>query len=77
VTTADIVRERSLQLASSHHGSQDAVQELLKTSGGRRVSLVLAKQQLTELLEDDPPSEIVHRGLELITQALRETETEG
>jgi hypothetical protein len=46
MTTGDIVRERALDLARSETNREQAVSELLTSSGGRRVAAVRARQQL-------------------------------
>jgi len=70
MATADLVRETSLRVAATGI-TPDGVSELLAASAGRRVALVAAKQQLAQMQEDDPSSEVVARGIELISEALR------
>ncbi len=70
MATADVVRETSLRVAAGGV-TPDGVTELLAACSGRRVALVAAKQQLTQMHEDDPSSEVVARGIELISEALR------
>jgi hypothetical protein len=50
MTTADVVRERVLRLATFGADREDAIRELEACSEGRRVAVVRARQQL---LADD------------------------
>ena len=45
MTTAEIVRERALSLAEAGAPTDEAVNELLESSGDRRVAVVLAEQE--------------------------------
>jgi hypothetical protein len=51
MTTADSIRERALSLARSGVERDEAIRELETSSGGSRVAVVRARQQLM------PPSE--------------------
>jgi hypothetical protein len=70
MATADLVRDTSLRVAATGVTS-DGIAELLAVSSGRRVALVAAKQQLSHMQDEDPSSEVVARGIELISEALR------
>ena len=70
MTTANLVREMSLQMAAGG-ATGLRVEELLAACGGRRVALVAARQELARMQEEDPSSEVIARGIELISEALR------
>jgi hypothetical protein len=53
MTTADMVRDLALSLASSGLERAEAVQELESASGGRRVAVVRARQMMVSSVEDD------------------------
>jgi hypothetical protein len=69
VTTADILMERALALASEQIEPEQAVQELLAASGDRRVAVVLARRHLVEQQEEDPDAQ-TGRAVDLLDQVL-------
>jgi hypothetical protein len=70
MTTGDVVRERALALARSETDREQAVSDLLKSSGGRRVAAVRARQQLLGLLDSDPDQRDAMRAIELLDELL-------
>lgn len=54
MATADTIREQALLLARSGNERDEAVDLLEAACGGRRVSAVLARQQIASSLDDDP-----------------------
>jgi hypothetical protein len=71
MTTGDIVRERALELAHADAEREQAVSELLLSSGGRRVAAVIARQQLLASLDGDPDQKDVMRAVELLDDVLK------
>jgi hypothetical protein len=69
MTTAEIVRERALSLAEAGAPTDEAVNELIESSGDRRVAVVLAEQGLLAEL-DAGRSDVVSRAVELLDQVL-------
>jgi hypothetical protein len=69
MTTAEIVRERALSLAQAGAPTDQAVMELLESSGDRRVAVVLAEQELLAEL-DATRSEVIDRAVELLDRVL-------
>jgi hypothetical protein len=69
MTTAETVRERALSLAQAGAPTDQAVAELLESSGDRRVAVVLAEQELLAEL-DAARSDVVSRAVELLDQVL-------
>jgi hypothetical protein len=69
MTTAEIVRERALSLAEEGAPTDQAVTELLESSGDRRVAVVVAEQELLAALDADR-SDVLSRAVELLDQVL-------
>jgi hypothetical protein len=69
MTTAETVRERALSLAEAGAPTEQAVTELLESSGDRRVAVVLAEQELRGEL-DAAGSDVLSRAVELLDQVL-------
>ena len=69
MTTAEIVRERALSLAQAGAPTDQAVMELLESSGDRRVAVVLAEQELLAEL-DATRSDVIDRAVELLDRVL-------
>lgn len=69
MTTAETVRERALSLAKAGAPTDQAVNELIESSGDRRVAVVLAEQGLLAEL-DAGGSDVVSRAVELLDQVL-------
>jgi hypothetical protein len=69
MTTAEIVRERALSLAQAGAPTDQAVMELLESSGDHRVAVVVAEQELLAEL-DATGSEVLSRAVELLDQVL-------
>jgi hypothetical protein len=70
MSTADAVRERALSLAEADTATQDAVRELLDYCNGRRVPVVVARQQLLKDLETRPSDLVVSRAAEFLDGVL-------
>jgi hypothetical protein len=70
MTTGDIVRERALELARSETNREQAVSELLTSSGGRRVAAVRARQQLVGWLDSEPDQPDAKRAIEFLDELL-------
>jgi hypothetical protein len=68
--TADIVHEKALSLAESGAATEEAVTELLECCGQKRVSVVLARQQLLRDLEARPSDPVPTRAAGLLDQVL-------
>jgi len=69
MTTAEIVRERAVSLAEAGAPTDQAVSELLESSGDRRVAVVLAEQELLAEL-DANRSDVLSRAVELLDRVL-------
>lgn len=69
MTTAEILKERAIALATQGTETDQAVGELVETSGDRRVAVVMARRHLLEESPDDPTTvqalalleEVLHR----------------
>jgi len=63
MTTSDILSEQALSLANAGTVGEEAVRELLMTSGDHRVAVVRARQSLlarsAERLEDETTAQAV------------------
>ena len=70
MTTADSVRDLALSLVRSGLERTEAVQELEDVCGGRRVSVVRARQMMVSSLEDDPEQPEVAGAVELLDDLL-------
>jgi hypothetical protein len=70
MTTGDIVRERALELARSETDREQAVSELLRSCGGRRVAAVRARQQLVAWLDSEPDQRDTRRAIEFLDELL-------
>ena len=69
MTTADILMERALALASQEIETEQAVQELLAASGDRRVAVVMARRHLLDRQEEDHDAQI-GRAADLLQEVL-------
>lgn len=70
MTTADVVREQALLLARTVPDEDEAVRELESASGGRRVSAVIARRQVSEGLASHPARTDAIRAVELLDRLL-------
>ncbi|MGH2662986.1 MAG: hypothetical protein ACRDH8_09310 [Actinomycetota bacterium] len=70
MTTAETVREKALTLAQAGPATEEAVQELLAACKGKRVPVVLARQQVLEDVEARSSDPVVSRAAELLDQVL-------
>jgi hypothetical protein len=70
MTTAEEMRETALRLARDRRELDDAVAELVQRSGGRRVSVVLARRDLMQRLDEDPADADAARALEFVEVTL-------
>jgi hypothetical protein len=68
--SADSVRRRALDLARADVPNDEAVQDLFTFSEERRVSVVLARQELLKEAEPASPSGEAGRAAELLDQVL-------
>lgn len=68
MTTADSIREQALSLARSGVEKDDAIRELETASGGRRVAVVRARQQV--LSASDPDDQAAVRAVEFLDELL-------
>lgn len=75
MTTADIVRERALELARSQADREQAVSELSTVCGGSRVAAVRARQQLVAWLDSQPEQIDAMRALEFLDDLLERLPT--
>jgi hypothetical protein len=71
MTTADIVREKALSLARTEIPAEEANRELLASCRGKRVPIVLARQQFLKELEEGPSDPVVNRAVDLLDQVLK------
>jgi hypothetical protein len=69
MTTADSIREQALSLARSGVERDDAIRELEIASGGRRVAVVRARQQVVSA-SDEPDDQAAVRAVELLDELL-------
>lgn len=70
MATADTIREQALLLARSGNEREEAIRLLEAASEGRRVSAVLARQQIASALEDDPEQPDALLAIELLDDLL-------
>jgi hypothetical protein len=68
--TADVVHEKALELAGSETGTEDALSQLMESSEGKRVSVVLAHQRALRELEEAPSDPVVTRAAALLHDLL-------
>lgn len=69
MTTAESIREHALSLARSRVEPAEAIRELEGSSGGRRVAVVRARQQLMSS-PDEPDDQVNARAVELLDELL-------
>ena len=69
MTTADSIREHAISLARSGVEPHEAIRELEVSSGGRRVAVVRARQQLLAS-PDEPEDQVNARAVELLDELL-------
>jgi hypothetical protein len=69
MTTADEVQDRAVALAEARTSTEEAIQELLDCCGGKRVSVVVARQKL--LAAGDVPDPVSSRAGELLGEVLQ------
>jgi hypothetical protein len=74
--TADAVREKALSLADTGIPTEEDVRELLDYCMDRRVSVVLARQQLLRDLEERPSDDRLRRAAELLEHVLERLRAE-
>jgi hypothetical protein len=70
MSTADSVREKALTLAEAGRGTEETVEELLEYCEGKRVPVVLARQQLLKDLVARPSDPVVTEAAELLERVL-------
>jgi hypothetical protein len=70
MTTADSVRDLALILARSGLDQAEAVYELRIACGGRRVSVVRARQMMEASLESDPDQLDTEEAIALLDELL-------
>jgi hypothetical protein len=70
MTTADIVRERALSLARSETDPEEAARELQACCGGRRVSVVKARQQVIAWLDSAPDQQAAMLAIQYLDNLL-------
>jgi hypothetical protein len=71
VQTSDAVMNRSFELAEQMREDEEAVAELVAAAEGKRVSLVMAKQQIAnDLPAGEPASAMTQRAVSLIDRAV-------
>lgn len=68
--TAAAVREKALSLAEAGTPTEEAVRELLECREGRRVPVVLARQQFSADLEARPSDPALSRAVEVLDLVL-------
>jgi hypothetical protein len=68
--TTGAVRTKALTLAVGDIPTEEAVRELMDCCGGRRVPVVLARQQFTKDLETDPLDPVLNRAADLLDNLL-------
>jgi hypothetical protein len=69
VTTAEILMERAFALIADETEPNEAVEELLTSSGNRRVAVVMARRHLLEQVGDDSDPRTA-RAVALLDQVL-------
>jgi hypothetical protein len=69
MTTADSIREHAISLARSGVEPPEAIRELEASSGGRRVAVVRARQQLLSS-PDEPDDQAKARAVALLDELL-------
>jgi hypothetical protein len=70
VQTTEAVMNRAFELAEQMREDDEAVAELVKTALGKRVSLVIARQRITDELSGEPASGLTQRAVSLIDRAV-------
>ena len=70
MTTATTVYETAMRLAASGTETDEAVEEILNCCGDKRVSVVLARQQLVEGLSTAADERVAVRAAELLDHTL-------
>jgi hypothetical protein len=70
MTTADTVRDKALSVAEADTSTEEAIRELLESSKEKRVSVVLARQQILRDLKEQPSDPVVNRAAELLDRVL-------
>ena len=70
MSTAVVVHENAMRLAESETSTEAALAELLQSSGGKRVSVVLAHRRVAEALEATPSDPVVTRAAALLHDVL-------
>jgi hypothetical protein len=72
MTTAELLEERAVELARSGKETEEAVVELLETSGDHRVSVVVARHHFLEQLVETADDPVATRAVELLDTALEQ-----
>jgi hypothetical protein len=70
VQTTEAAMNRAFELAEEMREDDEAVGELVTAALGKRVSLVLARQRITDDLSGEPASEVAKRAISLIDRAI-------
>ena len=70
MTTADIVRTKAMALAEAGSPDDEALRELLACCKGKRVSVVLARQQFLKQQEDGSADPVADRAVQLLDEVL-------
>jgi hypothetical protein len=70
MTTADEVVGRAVALAEENSDMERAVRELLECCGGRRVSVVIARQRLKGDVKESPDDQVKTRAVQLLDLVL-------
>lgn len=70
MSNAEVIREQALALATSGADRDEAIRELERSSAGRRVSVVRARQQMETSVGDETGQPGVARAIELLDEVL-------
>jgi hypothetical protein len=70
MTTSDVLSEQALSLASAGTVGEEAVRELLMTSGDHRVAVVRARQSLLARSADSQEDEAMAQAVRLLDAVL-------
>ena len=70
MTTSDELTEQALSLASAGIHGKEGVLQLLTTSGGRRVAVVLARRSLLDRMTEQTGDEATSPAVEILDAVL-------
>jgi hypothetical protein len=70
MTTSDLLTQRAIELVLSDVEQDEAVSDLLRSSDGRRVSAVKARQELMGRLDGSDEPLVLERAVQLMDQTL-------